>query len=163
MKTQHLRRVSALSALALAASLALTACGTPNIIRGDRNAANLATFMCISNYSGQKVVVSKNKRVDSTSVTMKSGDVFCQDSAGGIIMSDEEVYITFVDRNPVPQEHIEWNNPWIGRPYISINGRQYALWEDQSGNVTVSDLNYTIKRSPDTAEFKKLTLSLLPS
>jgi hypothetical protein len=26
----------------------------------------------------------------------------------------------------------------------------------------VSDLNYTIKRSPDTAEFKKLTLSLLP-
>ena len=163
MKTQHLRRVSAVSALALAASLALTACGTPNINRGDRNAANLDTFMCISNYSGQKVVVSKNARVDSTSVTMKSGDVLCQDSPGGIIMSDESVYITFVDRNPVPQEDISWNNPWIGFPYISINGQQYGLREDQSGNVNVSDLNYTIKRSPDTAEFKMLTLSLLPS
>jgi hypothetical protein len=163
MKTQHLRRVSALSAVALAASLALTACGTPDINRGDRNAANLATFMCISNYSGQKVVVSKNKRVDSTSVTMKSGDVFCQDSAGGIIMSDEEVYITFVDRNPVPQEHIKWNNPWIGWPYISINGEEYDLRQNESVNVTVSNLNYTIKRSPDTAEFKKFILSLLPS
>ena len=163
MTTQHLRRISAVSALALAASLALTACGTPNINRGDRNAANLDTFMCISNYSGQKVVVSKNARVDSTSVTMKSGDVLCQDSPGGIIMSDESVYITFVDRNPVPQEDIRWNNPWIGFPYISINGQQYGLREDQSGNVTVSDLNYTIKRSPDTAEFKMLTLSLLPS
>ena len=163
MTTRSLRRFSALSALALVASLALTACGTTSARIGDRQAANLDTFMCISNYSGQKVVVSKYARVDSTSVTMKSGDVFCQDSAGGIIMSDEEVYITFVDRNPVPQEHIEWNNPWIGRPYISINGQQYALWEDQSGNVTVSDLNYTIKRSPDTTEFKKFTLSLLPS
>jgi hypothetical protein len=161
MKTQHLRRVSALSALALAASLALTACGTPNINRGDRNAANLDTFMCISNYSGQKVVVSKYARVDSTSVTMKSGDVLCQDSAGGIIMSDEEVYITFVDRNPVPQESITWGNPWIGQPYIGINGQEYGLREDQSGNVTVSDLNYTIKRSLDT-DFKVLTLSLLP-
>ena len=163
MKTQHLRRVSALSALALAASLALTACGTPDINRGDRNAANLDTFMCISNYSGQKVVVSKNKRVDSTSVTMKSGDVFCQDSAGGIIMSDEEVYITFVDRNPVQQEYIEWNNPWIGRPTVTISWWQYNLSENETSNVTVNNLNYTIKRSPDTAEFKKLTLSLLPS
>jgi len=150
-------------AVGLAGCLVLTSCASSRYANDDRQAANLDTFMCISNYSGQKVVVSKYARVDSTSVTMKSGDVLCQDSAGGIIMSDEEVYITFVDRNPVPQEHIEWNNPWIGRPYISINGQQYALWEDQSGNVTVSDLNYTIKRSPDTAEFKKLSLSLLPS
>jgi hypothetical protein len=162
MKTQHLRRVSALSALTLAASLALTACGTTSVDSGERQAANLDTFMCISNYSGQKVVVSKKARVDSTSVTMKSGDVFCQDSAGGIIMSDEEVYITFVDRSPVPQEHIKWNNPWIGWPYISINGQGYDLRQNESVNVTVSDLNYTIKRSPDTAEFKVLTLSLLP-
>jgi hypothetical protein len=78
-------------------------------------------------------------------------------------MSDEEVYITFVDRNPVPQEHIKWNNPWIGWPYISINGEEYDLRQNESVNVTVSNLNYTIKRSPDTAEFKKFILSLLPS
>ena len=161
MTTQRVGRISAVSALALAASLALSACGATGSASDDRNAANLDTFMCISNYSGQKVVVSKKARVDSTSVTMKSGDVLCQDSPGGIIMSDESVYITFIDRNPVPQESITWGNPWIGQPYIGINGQEYGLREDQSGNVTVSDLNYTIRRSLDT-DFKVLTLSLLP-
>ena len=161
MTTQRLRRFSAAAALALVLGVALSACGTVKENIGERNAANLDTFMCISNYSGQKVVVSKKARVDSSSVTMQSGDVFCQDSAGGIIMSDESVYITFVDRNPVPQESITWGNPWIGQPYIGINGQEYGLREDQSGNVTVSDLNYTIKRSLDT-DFKVLSLSLLP-
>ncbi len=161
MTTQRLRRVSAAAALALVLGVVLSACGTVRENLDFRNAANLDTFMCISNYSGQKVVVSKKARVDSTSVTMKSGDVLCQDSPGGIIMSDESVYITFVDRNPVPQESITWGNPWIGQPYIGINGQEYGLREDQSGNVTVSDLNYTIKRSLDT-DFKVLTLSLLP-
>ena len=161
MTTQRLRRVSAAAALALVLGVVLSACGTVRENLDFRNAANLDTFMCISNYSGQKVVVSKRARVDSTSVTMQSGDVLCQDSPGGIIMSDESVYITFVDRNPVPQESITWGNPWIGQPYIGINGQEYGLREDQSGNVTVSDLNYTIKRSLDT-DFKVLTLSLLP-